>query len=114
MKKISFEDIGEVVATFAVEDGVKDGQVVKVTGDGQVGPCSAGDPFCGVALEGRGGFAGVQVKGFAQVKTTGAVSLGWTKLEADGAGGVQAVESGGREYLVVETDSTALTAVLSL
>ena len=28
MKKISFEDIGEVVATFAVEDGVKDGQVV--------------------------------------------------------------------------------------
>ena len=114
MKKISFEDIGAVVATFAVEDGVQGGQVVKVTGNGQAGPCSAGDPFCGVALEGRGGFAGVQLKGFAQVKTTGAVDLGWTKLEADGTGGVQATASGGREYLVVETDSAALTAVLCL
>ena len=50
MSKISFEDIGSVVATFLADSGVKGGQVVKLTGNGQVGPCSAGDAFCGVAL----------------------------------------------------------------
>ena len=45
MSKISFEDIGSVVATFLADSGVKGGQVVKLTGNGQVGPCSAGDAF---------------------------------------------------------------------
>ena len=39
--KISFEGIGEVVATFACGEGVAAGQVVKVTEDGTVGACSA-------------------------------------------------------------------------
>ena len=112
MKKISFEDIGAVVATFAAEEGLG-GQVVKVTGNGQVNACADGDAFCGVALEGRGGIAGVQVKGFAQVKTTGEVALGWTKLAADGAGGVKA-DAAGREYLVVEADNTAGMATICL
>ena len=64
MSKISFEGIGAVVATFAAADGVKGGQVVKVSANGTVGPCSAGDKFCGVALEPRAGAAGVQVAGF--------------------------------------------------
>ncbi len=38
MSKISFEDIGSVVATFLADSGVKGGQVVKLTGNGQVGP----------------------------------------------------------------------------
>lgn len=116
MEKVSFEDIGMVAATFASQEGVKGGQVVKVTDNGQVGPCEAGDQFCGVALEGRGGFAGVQVKGFVTVKATGTVDLGWTELCADGAGGVKAAASGGsgRAYLVVDSDSTAGTAVLCL
>ncbi|MCI8870502.1 MAG: hypothetical protein HFF39_08185 [Lawsonibacter sp.] len=116
MKKVSFEEIGAVTATFAVQEGTSGGQVVKVTGQGEAGPCAAGEDFCGVALEGRDGFAAVQVKGFAQVKAAGALEPGWVKLTADGQGGVQAAagESGGREFLVVETDSTAGTAVLYL
>ena len=39
MSRISFEGIGEVAATFACGEGVKAGQVVKLTGDGTVGPC---------------------------------------------------------------------------
>ena len=113
MKKISFDDIGQVLATFEADSGVEAGQVVKVTGSGQVGPCSAGDLFCGVALSG-GPFAGVQVGGFVEVSATGTVALGWTKLAADGQGGVQAAASGGREYLVVEADSAAGKAVLYL
>ena len=112
MKQVSFDDIHSVAATFAAQEGVVSGQVVKITANGQVGPCTANDQFCGVALSGAP-FAGVQVKGFATVKATGSVSLGYVKLVADGTGGVKAGETG-REYLVVETDSTAGTAVLYL
>ena len=101
MSKISFEDIGSVVATFLADSGVKGGQVVKLTGNGQVGPCSAGDAFCGVALEPRAGLAAVQVKGFVTVSCTGSLTLGWTALAADGKGGVKAAASGGVTALVV-------------
>jgi len=47
MSRISFEGIGEVAATFACGEGVKAGQVVKLTGDGTVGPCGDGERFCG-------------------------------------------------------------------
>ena len=53
MNKVSFEEIGAVAATFFAQKEVKAGQVVKMTGNGQVGPCSAGDKFCGVALSNR-------------------------------------------------------------
>ena len=42
MNKVSFEEIGAVAATFFAQKEVKAGQVVKMTGNGQVGPCSAG------------------------------------------------------------------------
>ena len=44
MSKISFEDIGSVVATFLADSGVKGGQVVKLTGNGQVGPVPQATP----------------------------------------------------------------------
>lgn len=90
MSKVSFEDIGAVVATFALQEGVKGGQTVKVTGSGQVGPCASGDPFCGVALEPRWGCGAVQVKGFVSVKTGETLTPGWAELVADGTGGVRA------------------------
>lgn len=70
MNKVSFEEIGAVAATFFAQKEVKAGQVVKMTGNGQVGPCSAGDKFCGVALSNENGCAGVQVKGFCPVAVT--------------------------------------------
>ncbi len=111
MKQVSFDDIHSVAATFAAQEGVVSGQVVKITANGQVGPCSDNDAFCGVALSGAP-FVGVQVKGFVTVKATGSIALGYTKVCANGQGGVKA--GGSREYLVVETDSTAGTAVLYL
>ena len=126
MSKISIDGIGAVVATFAAADGVKGGQVVKVSGNGTAGPCSAGDKFCGVALEPRAGAAGVQVAGFVQVTYTGSLSVGPALLTADGQGGVKAAasqsvtpESGGQVVIPapagvsalvvsVETDGTAV------
>ena len=102
MSKISFEDIGSVVATFLADSGVKGGQVVKLTGNGQVGPCSAGDAFCGVALEPRAGLAAV--------KTADTLTVGWAELAGDGDGGVKTAESGGVAALVAEVrdDGTAV------
>ena len=114
MGKVSFEDIGGVVATFAVQEGMSEAcQVVKITGNGQVGPCGAGEAFCGMALAGTNQFAAVQVGGFAEVKATGEIGLGWVKLSADGNGGIKK-DTAGREYLVVNYDSAAGTAVVYL
>lgn len=114
MSKVSFDDIGAVVATFAAKEDVTAGQVVKITANGEAGACSANDAFAGLALSVRGGFAGVQVKGFMTVTTTGTVNLGRVNLAADGSGGVQAASSGGVPALVVSVDSTAKTAVICL
>lgn len=114
MGKVSFEDIGGVVATFAAHEEM-DGerQVVKITDNGQVGPCADGEAFCGVALSGADQFAAVQVGGFAQINAAGEVGLGWVKLSADGSGGVK-VDDAGREYLVVHYDSAEGTVVVKL
>nr|DAG06720.1 MAG TPA: capsid fiber protein [Caudoviricetes sp.] len=109
MSKLSFDGIGAVVATFEADEGVKGGQVVKLTGNNKVGPCSAGDAFCGVALEPRAGFVAVQVRGFVTVSGTQSLSAGQTALVADGKGSVK-IGSGGEKILVasVEADGTAV------
>ena len=119
MNEFSFEDIGAVVATFQVSGEVKRGQVVKVSASRTVAPCSAGDRFCGVALEPRAGGAAVQVKGFVTVSCTGTLTPGWAVLAADGKGGVQTAAAGsddadpvGVEALVVSADTGS--AVLCL
>ena len=114
MSKVSFDDIGAVVATFAAKEDIVPGQVVKITANGEAGACSANDAFAGLALSLRSGFAGVQVKGFMTVPITGSVALGRVSLAADGTGGVQTASSGGVAALVVSVDSTAKTAVICL
>lgn len=109
MSKVSFEDIGMVTATFTAREDVKPGQVVKITGNGEVGACTDGDAFCGLALSVRSGFAGVQVKGFACLPTSGTVTLGRVKLAAAGP-----VSTGGTEVLVVSADNSGHTAVVCL
>ena len=84
---------------------LKSGQVVKITGNGEVGACADGDAFCGLALS---------VKGFACVPTSGTVTLGRVKLAADGAGGVKPASAGGTEVLVVSADNSGHTAVVCL
>ena len=108
---VSFEEIGRLAVTFAQEN-CAGGQVCKVSGNGTVAPCAAGDKFCGVAEHVRGGHAAVQVAGFAEVKYTGTISLGYVILCADGQGGVKA--GTGREYLVVSVDEKTKTAIIKL
>ena len=108
---VSFEEIGRLSVTF-MQSGCEGGQVCKVSGNGMVAPCAAGDKFCGIAEHVRGGHAAVQVAGFAEVACTGAVAVGYVNLCADGQGGVKA--GTGREYLVVSVDENAKTAIIKL
>ncbi len=116
MKQISYEEIGGVVATFLAGEGAKKGQVVGISTADTVDGCAADGKFCGLALDVTGdGVAAVQVSGFAQVPCGDAgVTPGWVALAADGTGGVKKAASGGREYLVVSTDTAGQTAVVLL
>lgn len=118
MKKISFEEIGTVAATFYTGEGVERGMAVKMGASETVEPCQAGDRICGVALSVAGDKMGaVQVSGFARVRTEdAAVTPGWMALVADGRGGVKKAATGevGGEYLVVSTDAVEKTAVVLL
>ena len=98
----SYNGIGEVTATFAVQEAVSlpVGFLVKMSGSGEVGPCLNGDGFVGIVESCRAGCAAVQIGGCVQVYYTGSEpAVGYTKLVANGGGGVCVGE--GREYLVL-------------
>ena len=110
---ISFEGVGQVCATF-LGAGLTDGQVVKITDNGTVGACSAGDAFCGVALCCKDDACTVQVSGFVTVKYSGtAPKPGWTGLAADGEGGIKSAGSG-TAYLVADVNDEAKTVTIML
>lgn len=112
--KVSYEGIGQWAATFTCSD-VAEGQVVKISGNGEVAACTDGDKFCGVVIGvGRDGKAcAVAMGGMVTVSYTGAApALGWTGLAGDGSGGVKAAD--GHEYLVVDVDEGGKTLTFAL
>lgn len=112
--KISFNGVGETVATFEAAEGVAAGMPVKVTGDGAVGPCAAGDKFCGVAVSVRGGYAAVQLSGYARVPYSGtAPTAGYRTLAGAGDGAVK-TDAAGRELLVGDADPVSKTCGIFL
>lgn len=115
--KVSFEGIGESVVTFynSSSNGAAAGQVVKISGNGEVATCAAGDRFFGLALSCEGDYAAVQNGGYAVVSYSGTtdLSVGFAALSANGTGGVKADEDGG-EFLIIEVDTVNKKAGLML
>ena len=116
---ISFDGIGEVIATFAVEAEAElaPGDAVVITGDGEVGLGSDGGQICGVVVSvAEDGCAGVQIDGLVRVNYSGssAPTVGWDLISTDGAGNIKAAESGGVSCMVVSVDEQAKTAVIKL
>lgn len=109
MKKISYDGIGAVVATFH-SDGVSTGEVVKISEGSTVSPCEAGEGFCGVVFDCDESLASVQLKGVVYLPVTGTVDLGYQSLVADGNGGVSAGE-GGISCLVVDCSDDGYASV---
>ena len=111
MAQVAFDEIGAVTATFLTTGTLRKGDVVEVSGEKTVGPCSDAGRFCGVALDvAADGAAAVQVGGFLRVKVSGeGVTPGRVSLVADGTGGVRKAAAGsggsggesGQECLVV-------------
>ena len=113
--KISYEGIGQWAATFAASQ-VSEGEMVKVSGNGTVAACAAGDGFCGMVLSvSRGGDAcAVALGGMVTAGYSGtAPALGWSILVGDGSGGVKTATTG-HSYLVVDVDSDAKTVTFAL
>jgi hypothetical protein len=110
MMELSFSGFGENAATFLAQEGVAPGMPVKITANGTVGPCAADDDFCGAALSVRGGYAAVQLCGYARLPYDGeAPAAGWRALSAAGDGKIKAAASGGRVLLVLDVDETEKT-----
>lgn len=98
---VSFEEIGQVLVTCKTEGEVAQGAVVKLCGDGTVGPCQKGEAFAGVAVGvAEDGYASVQVKGFVETACSSDVSVGWNSLCGDGQGGVEQASADGVQVLV--------------
>ena len=109
---VSFNGIGEKLVTFASKQAKK-GQVVKVCGEGAVAPCDDGDAFDGVAMLADDGFAGVLLRGFADVAYSDeAPTVGHNKLVADDKGGVKVDQSKGKDYLTVAVDTANHVATI--
>lgn len=112
---VSYEGIGQWAATFAC-GAVSEGEPVKLSANGTVAACGAGDVFCGTVLSvSHGGDAcSAQLGGMTTMGYTGtAPAPGYAALVADGAAGVK-IGATGRSYLVVDVDTAAKTVTFAL
>ena len=115
---ISYQGIGEWCATFGC-GAVSEGEIVKVSANGTVAKCTAGNGFCGVvrAIAHDGKACTVQLGGLAEVKYSGtAPAVGYAELVANGTGGVSKPgdNQSGSAYLVLSVDSAAGKAIIKL
>ena len=105
---ISFNGIGEVVATFA--GNTDKGDIVTVGANKTAVKAAAGDAIAGVCVSKGNGVVGVAVAGFVTVKFTGvAPALGYAALTAAGGNAVKAASGDDAEaaVLVVDVDTAA-------
>lgn len=109
---INFNGFQENILTFECTSTVAAGDPVKMSANGKVTVCSAGDNFIGIAKSVRDGYAAVQLSGYIEAPFTGSgVSIGYTTLTADSDGAVKAAQTG-REYLVLTVDSSTVGFIL--
>ncbi|MDR0889260.1 MAG: hypothetical protein LBM28_01260 [Oscillospiraceae bacterium] len=103
---ISFQSIAQQCATFLASRPMAHNTVCLLTGNNTVDICAGGDVFIGVVSNSKDGLANVILSGFVTLPYTGAnPSTGFTALAADEDGGVQ-LDADGRQYLVVNVDTT--------
>lgn len=108
--EVSFQGFGEQVATFTAAE-VAAGDLVKLSASGTVTACAEGDLPCGVALSVREGYAAVQLGGYAVLKASGSVPVGWQALAAAGKDSVKTLE-GGLVKLVLESGDGVVGVLL--
>ena len=109
---VNFNGYGENVLTVIADSGLTEtGVPVKISDEATVAKCSGNDNFCGICVGLRDGYAAVQLAGYVRVAAAARIEPGYKKLAAGSTGNV-AVNTSGRELLVV--DSTAKEAGIIL
>lgn len=103
---VCFNGYGENVLTFETQGTINVGDPVMISANGKVSAASGN--FCGICTAVRNGYAAVQMTGYATASYTTAPSVGYSKISASG-GKINANSTNGREYLVVDVDTTAKT-----
>ena len=88
------------------------GVPVKIDSTGKAAPVAAGDIICGVCVNLRNGYAGVAVKGYVTLPSSGTVNPGWQTLAAASATAVKTVTSNGRGHLVLESGNGQIGFIL--
>lgn len=112
MKKVSYDGIGAMVATFNVSESVLAGTVVKMEECCSVAPCGAGETFVGVVFDCESPLAAIQLEGFVTLSCEGVIGLGYVTLVGDGNGGVRASGDGeGHTCLVVDNEDSGFVTV---
>ena len=106
----NFNGFDEKVLTFECDTEISAGTPVKSSANGKVSVCAAGDRFIGIALGTRGGYASVLVGGYITLSyTSTAPTTNYTKLVADGNGGVKVDATNGTEVIAISVDTTEKT-----
>ena len=107
---ISLNGFAEESITLKMAGTAAKGTPVSISASLTAAPSQADGVFAGLLTASpKGGYAGVQVKGFVKTPYSGAAPvLGYTALAADGNGGVKAASSGPLR-LVLELDTTKKT-----
>ncbi|MER2080729.1 MAG: hypothetical protein ABS876_04315 [Ruminococcus sp.] len=109
---VNFNGFNENVATFIAANNITaTGLPVKPSAEGAVAKCSSGDAFCGIVVGLRGGYASVQLSGYAEFPAAAKITVGFKKLAADASGKV-AENANGREYLVVNSTNDTVGIIL--
>lgn len=109
---INFNGYGENVLTFIADSSLTEAGVpVKISGDGTVAKCSANENFCGVCIGLRNGYAAVQLSGYIKMPASAKIAPGYKKL-ATGSDSTVAVNSSGRELLVLDSTATEVGFIL--
>ena len=103
---VSFSGYGENVATFEAASGVEKGAPVMISANGKVS--AATGQFCG-----KEGYAAVQLSGYVRLPYDTAPSLGYSLISVSD-GKITADDSTGREYLIIDLDTTNKIAGIML
>ena len=111
--RISFEGIGQVMATFLADD-CQEGHVCTVEEHGAVKTAGAREDFWGVVQHVDQGKAAVILEGFVTVSYSGShFDPGIRNLSSDGNGGVM-LDEDGKAYMVVSVNYAGRTCVIKL
>lgn len=108
---VSFSGYGENVATFEAASGVEKGAPVMISANGKVSAASGA--FCGVCVGVKEGYAAVQLSGYVRLPYDTAPSLGYSLISVSD-GKITADDSTGREYLIIDLDTTNKIAGIML